>query len=233
MSFKPILLAAILVCAGAAPALAQDAHTPFDATTLHLSATGETQATPDLAAINLGVQTEAPTAAEALRLNRVQMTATIAALKGQGLKEKDIQTTGLNLNAQYVFHEGEPRRLTGYQASNLVTIRVHDLAKLGATVDAVVAAGANQVNGIAFSLADPQAAEDEARRTAIKALQAKAELYAAAMGYRVERLVSLSDTASSAAVVRPMMAMRVMATPAEPGELEVTATVSAVYELKK
>jgi uncharacterized protein YggE len=232
MTFKPLLLA-VLLFVGAAPALAQDARTPFDATTLHLSATGETQATPDLAAINLGVETEAPTAAEALRLNRVQMTATISALRRQGLQEKDIQTTGLNLNAQYVFHEGEPRRLTGYQASNLVTIRVHDLTKLGATVDAVVAAGANQVNGVTFSLADPQAAEDEARRAAIKALQAKAALYAAAMGYRVERLVSLSDTASSSNIVRPMMAMRAMATPAEPGELAVTAMVSAVYELEK
>jgi uncharacterized protein YggE len=204
MTFKPLLLA-VLLFVGAAPALAQDARTPFDATTLHLSATGETQATPDLAAINLGVETEAPTAAEALRLNRVQMTATISALRRQGLQEKDIQTTGLNLNAQYVFHEGEPRRLTGYQASNLVTIRVHDLTKLGATVDAVVAAGANQVNA----------------------------LIAAAMGYRVERLVSLSDTASSSNIVRPMMAMRAMATPAEPGELAVTAMVSAVYELEK
>jgi uncharacterized protein YggE len=232
MTFKPLLLAALL-CIGAAPAIAQDAGAPFDATTLNLSATGEIQATPDLAAISLGVQTQAPTATEALRLNRVKMTATIAALRAQGLKEKDIQTTGLNLNAQYVFHEGEPSRLTGYQASNLVTIRVHDLAKLGATVDAVVAAGANQVNGITFSLADPQAAQDDARREAIKTLQAKDALYAAAMGYRVERLVSLSDTVGSNNIVRPMMAMRAMATPAEPGELTVTATVGAVYELKK
>jgi len=234
-----------IACAAAAPLLspviakAQDeGRSPFEATTLRLSATGETHAAPDIAIISIGVEINAPTAAQALRQNASQMSATIAALKAQGVASKDIQTSGINLNAQYVFHDNQPRTLTGYQASNTVTVTVRDLPRLGGTVDAVVAAGANQINGVSFGLSDPQTAEDEARRTAVKALQAKAALYADATGYHLARLVSLADSGGEAAPVRPAM-MKVFSraavapTPTEAGELDVTATVSAVYELRK
>ncbi len=99
-----------------------------------------------------------------------------------------------------------------------------------------MAAGANQVNGVAFSLADPQAGEDQARRAAVKALQAKAALYAEASGYRLDRLISLSDS-SPMNPIRPlglpMARMQAVSTPVEPGELDVSATVTATYELKK
>jgi uncharacterized protein YggE len=235
--FKTALLALAAASAVALPALAQEDR-QFEATTLRLSAQGEAHAAPDIATINLGVQTDAPSAAEAMRQNRTQMSATIAALKVQGVLSKDIQTSGLNLNPQYTFKDNE-RHLNGYQASNSVTITVRDLSRLGATVDAVVAAGANQINGVTFSLSDPQHADDEARRAAVKALEAKAALYAEAAGYHVARLVSLSDTAAAPNVIRPMMLSQVraqavpLATVTEPGELDVTATVSAVYELKK
>lgn len=218
-------------------ARAEDAaHTEFEATTLQLSAAGEAHAAPDVASINVGVETLAPTAAQALHENSAQMSATIAALKAQGVAARDIQTSGLNLNAQYVFHDGEARKLTGYQAANTVTITVRDLARLGATVDAVVGAGANQINGVSFSLSDPQHAEDEARRAAVKALEAKAALYADATGYRLARLVSLSDGGGQGSPVRPMMlsaSRKLSATPTEPGEMDVVVTVNAVYELKK
>ncbi len=174
MTAKLAFVTFLAASAVAAPALAQEDR-QFEATTLRLSSRGEAHAAPDIATINLGVQTEAPSAADALRQNRTQMTGTIAALKAQGVLAKDIQTSGLSLNPQYAFHDNE-RHLTGYQASNAVTITVRDLSRLGATVDAVVAAGANQVNGVNFSLSDPQHAEDEARRAAVKALEAKAAL---------------------------------------------------------
>ena len=238
---SPLLAAALLIglSAAALPAFAQDeAHAPFEATTLHLSATGEAHAAPDIASINIGVETLALTAAEALHQNAAQMTATIAALNSKGVAGKDIQTSGLNLNAQYVFHDNEPRKLTGYQAANTVTITVRNLARLGPDVDAVVAAGANQINGVGFGLSDSKAAEDEARRAAVKALQGKAALYAEAAGYHVARLVSLSDEGGGVSPVRPMMmkAMRAGAaapTPTEAGELDVSITVNAVFELKK
>ena len=235
---RPALFAFALALAAALPAAAQEDRAPFEATTLRLSAQGEAHATPDIAAITFGVEVEATTAAEALARNRAQMSASLAALKAQGLAAKDIQTSNLSLNAQYVFHDGEPRKLTGYQATNGVTVIVRDLTRLGAVVDAVVAAGTNQVNGISFSLSDPQRAEDEARHAAVKALQAKAALYAEATGYHIARLVSLSDNAVQTGpmqeiVVTARRRLAAAPTPVEPGELDVTANVSAVYELKK
>jgi uncharacterized protein YggE len=166
------------------------------------------------------------------------MTEVMAALRKAGIAAKDIQTSGLNLNPQYVYEQNVPPRLTGYQASNQVTVIVHDLMKLGAAVDATVSAGANQVNGISFGLNDPTAAENAARQDAVKALQAKADLYAKATGYRIGRLVSLSE--GGGYTPRPPMPMvayaskrEAMDTPVSAGELNVRIEVSGLYELTR
>lgn len=234
----PALVGALLLGA-AAPALAQTDAT-FKATTFSLSAYGETRVAPDMATINLGVQTDAPTAAEALKANGARMNQVMAALKKAGIAERDIQTSNLNLNAQYAYEQNQPPKLTGYQASNQVTITVRDLAKLGASVDATVNAGANTVNGISFGLADPRAAEDAARLEAVKALQAKAALYARATGYKDMRLVNLNEGGgyTPAPPPVPMMAFaakREMAdsTSVAGGELKVRIDVNATYEMTK
>lgn len=242
----PLFAAALLGCAAAAPlaapgvAIAQDAgDAAFRATTLNLSAFGETKVAPDQATITLGVQVQDATAAAAMAANRTRMNATINALKAQGIAERDIQTSSLNLNPQYVYEQNKPQRLTGYQASNDVTITVRDLAKLGPVVDAVVAAGANQINGIAFGIANPKAAEDAARRAAVQALKAKADLYAEATGMRLSRLVNLSE--GGGYVPQPPRPMYRMAaamadaapTPVAPGELTVRIDVTGLYELAK
>jgi uncharacterized protein YggE len=234
-----IAAAALLSGAAAAPmAYAQSSdEAMFRATTLSLSAYGETRIGPDQATITLGVSVQEPTASAAMAANRSRMNATIAALKGQGIAEKDIQTSGLNLNPQYVYEQNKPQRLTGYQATNDVTITVRDLAKLGTVVDAVVAAGANQINGISFGLANPRAAEDAARKAAVQALSAKAALYAEATGMKLARLVNLSEGGGYAPQPpRPMfkLAMRADAaesTPVQPGELSVRIDVTGMYEL--
>jgi uncharacterized protein YggE len=230
-------LAAALLMGAAAPALAQDSA--FKATTFSLSAYGETRIAPDMATITLGVQTDAPTAVDALKANGARMNQVMAALKKAGIAERDIQTSNLNLNAQYAYEQNQPPKLTGYQASNQVTITVRDLTKLGAAVDATVSAGANTVNGISFGLANPQAAEDAARLDAVKALQAKAELYGRATGYKAVRLVNLSEGGGYTPPSPPMpmfaMAKREMsdATSIAAGELKVRVDVSATYEAAK
>jgi len=241
--FRASAVSLILAAASlpGAPALAQAASpaadTMFRATTLNLSAYGETRVAPDMATINLGVMTEAPTAAGAMRANADKMTHVIAALRKAGIAQKDIQTSGLNLNAQYAYEQNMPPKLTGYQASNQVTVAVHDLARLGAAVDATVGAGANQVNGISFGLDDPTAAENAARQDAVKALQAKAALYAKATGYQVSRLVSLSEGGGYSAPPPMPMAMMVKreamdaSTPVAAGELRVRVDVTGLYEL--
>jgi uncharacterized protein YggE len=209
----------------------------FQATTLTLSATGESRRVPDMAVISLGVQTDGATAAEALSANATRMTQVIAALKKGGVAARDIQTSGLNVNPQYVYKEGEPQKLTGYQVSNQVTVIVRDLTKLGQAVDATVNAGANTVGGVSFGLQSPDAAENEARLDAVKTLQGRADLYARASGYHVVRLVNLSESGGYAPEPpRPMMAFaraKADSTPVEAGEQKVQIQVSATYELAK
>ncbi len=235
-------LAVLLLTGAAAPALAQAPVTIAAApvpTTFSLSAVGETRIAPDMAAINLGVNTDAPTAGDALRANAARMTAVIAALKKGGLADRDIQTSNLSINPQYVYEQNVPPKLTGYQVSNQVTVTVRDLTKLGQAIDATVNAGANSAGGISLGLSDPSAAEDAARLAAVKALNAKAELYARATGYRLVRIVSLSEGGGYAPAPQPypMVAMARMkeadSTPVAGGELRVKIDLSGVFELAR
>ena len=241
-TFAALAFAAAL--AASAPAFAQSQPAPdamFAATTLNLAAYGETRIAPDQATINLGVSSRAATAQEAMRLNNIAMNQVVAALRRQGVAERDIQTSGLSLNPQMIYKENETPRVTGYEASNQVTVTVNDLARLGPTVDAVVAAGSNQINGISFGLRDPKAAENAARQDAVRNLRAKADLYAQATGHRVRRLVSLSEGTSFSNPPPPMPMMRMAAMGAvasdsasvSPGELKVRVDVSAIYELER
>ena len=180
---------------------------------------------------------QAPSAQAAMAANATHMTAVTAALRRQGVADRDIQTSNLNLNPQYQYADGQPPRLTSYQASNQVIIRVNDLARLGPAIDAVVGAGANQVQGISFGLKDSQGPEDAARKLAAKDLAAKADLYAAATGYHVSRLVTLSESGGYAPQPIMPMAMARMAkadsTPISAGELTVRVEVSGAYELAR
>lgn len=235
---------ALAVTAAAPTALAQAAppaaDTMFRATTLNLSAYGETKVAPDMATITLGVMTEGKTAAEAMQANAARMNAVVASLRKAGIPDKDIQTSNLNLNPQYRYQENQPPVLVGYQASNNVTVTVTDLKRLGPAVDATVNAGANQVHGISFGLSDPTGAENAAREAAVKALAAKADLYAKATGYRISRLVSLSEGGGYAPQPpMPMVAYaakREMAdagTSISAGEMKVRIDISGLYELTR
>ena len=234
---------ALSVAAAAPVALAQvapsAADTMFKATTFNLSATGETRVAPDMASINLGVMTEGKTAADALAANATRMTAVTASLKKAAIAEKDIQTSNLSVNPQYRYVENQAPLLIGYQVSNQVTVAVRDLKKLGAAVDATVNAGANQVNGISFGLADPTTAENAAREAAVRALTAKADLYARATGYRIVRLMTLSE--GGGYTPQPPMPLAAMAmrseakdsTPVSSGELSVRIDITGLYELAR
>jgi uncharacterized protein YggE len=231
-----------LMTAAAPAAFAQPlgagSEAPFQATTLNLSAYGDVMAEPDMATITLGVQTEAPSAAQALAANAEQMTRVLAALKRSGLADRDIRTSQLNVSPKYVYEQNQPPRLTGYDASNQVSVIARDLKRLGPTVDAAVSAGATNVNSISFGFVDPQPAQDAARLAAVKALQAKADLYAHAVGHPILRLVSLTEGASFSPPQPYEMAMtaskRMAApTPVSPGEMQVRIQVSGVYELAR
>jgi uncharacterized protein YggE len=185
------------------------------------------------------VVTEATTAAEAMSQNAARMTQVMAALRRAGIEARDVQTSGLNLAAQYDYVQNEPPRLRGYQASNQVTVIINDLTKVGSTADAVVTAGVNQINGISFGLKDPSAAENQARQIAVRALQSKASLYARALGVELGGIRSLSEGGGYAPQPpRPMYARAEMAmdsggTPVSAGELSIRIDITGVYDLAR
>ena len=236
------LAAALIALSAPASALAQTSPTPAPgparstASVLSLSAWGESRVAPDLASVSVGVTTHAGSAVEAMRQNASRMNALLAAVKQAGVASADVQTTEINLFAEYANEQGQAPRVTGYQASNSVSVTVRDLSRLGAVIDAASGAGGNQVSGVSFGLKDRQAAEDTARVDAVRRLQAKAELYARALGRRLGPLQSFSE--GSANVSQPprpmMMAARVAqaSTPTSAGELNLHVDVEGIWTLE-
>jgi uncharacterized protein len=233
-------LAALAALSSAPVAAAQDAHGShhmmLEGTALTISADARTAQKPDIATVNAGVQTEAPTAEAALAENARRMNAVLAAIKRGGIADRDIQTSNLSVQPQMVYAENVPPRVSGYQASNSVSVKVRNMANIGKVVDAVVAQGSNQLNGVSFDIENPDAALDGARTEALKKARARADLYAAAAGMRVHRIVAIQE----GGVIEPprpmpMMAMRAAAmdsTPVAPGEVNLTANVTVTFELR-
>ena len=189
---------------------------------------------PDVATISAGVVTSAADARSAMAGNASAMTRVLAALRSAGVAERDMSTAQIALSAQYRYVENQAPIVTGYQATNSVSIRFRDVAKSGAILDALVAAGANQISGPTLSLDKPEAALDEARSDAIKTARARAELYARAAGLTVKRLVSVSETSDISRPMPMMMATRAKAsadTEIVPGEQDVGVTLSVTFEL--
>jgi len=237
-SIRFALRLAPLVLLLAPSAFAQAAPTlPADATLLQVSAHGETSRAPDLAQISAGVVTQNLDANAAMRANAQRMSAVIAALRQAGVAERDIQTSSINLEPQYKYAPNQRPTITGYQVSNTVNVRLRDLTRIGDVLDALVKQGANQINGPTFTLDKPDAAVDAARTDAIKRAQARADLYAAATGLKVRRIVSISESGEAPPTPRPML-MRVQAaaapeesTPIASGENVVGVDLNVVYEL--
>ncbi len=232
----PLLALAAL---GAAPALAQSMPIIPDGTILEVSATGKTTRVPDIATISAGVVTQSQTAAQALSGNAEQMTKVLAALKSAGVQPRDIATSSVSLQPQYRYENNQPPVITGYQASNNVSIRFRDVARAGKILDTLVAQGANQINGPNLSLDQPDAALDEARADAVARARARAELYAKAAGLSVSRILSISENAEQAGEPRPPIAYMARAqaapkadTEIAAGEADVTVTVAVRFLLK-
>ncbi len=224
-----------IVTAWHAAAVAQPAPAP---TLLTMTVEGRTTRTPDLAEISGGVVTSAATAAAAMAENAAKMNAVVTAVRRAGIAERDIQTAGLNLQAQYRYEANQAPILTGYQASNTVNLRIRSVAQTGKLIDTLVGVGANQINGPTFRVENSDSALDEARLSAIATAKARAELYARATGLRVRRVVTINEGGSVEPMPRPMM-MKTMAmdsaaapTPVAAGEVALSVNVTVVFELQ-
>ena len=177
-------------------------------TTITLTGKGTVDHAPDIAMISVGVQVEAKTAAEAMQQQAEKMNGVFAAVKAAGIADRDMQTGQLSLNPVYEYPNNARPRLTGYQASNQINIKVRKLDTLGKTLDAVVKGGGNTINGVSFSIDQPDKFQNDARIEAIRDAAAKAELYAQAVGYKVKRIVTISEQDYYPQPVPMMMQMR-------------------------
>ena len=210
---------------------------PGDGTLLSVSAQADATRVPDIARVSAGVVTQAPEADAAMRANAAQMEKVMAAIRGAGIAERDVQTTGVNVHPQYDYRENSTPAITGYQATNTVQVTVRDIGGLGDVLDALVASGANQVHGPNFDVDDKEGAYDEARRAALEKARARARMYAEALGMRVRRIASISEGGGFG----PPMPMQMMAmdaaqesrasTPISPGEATLTVNLDVVFAL--
>ncbi|HYD23980.1 MAG TPA: SIMPL domain-containing protein [Croceibacterium sp.] len=230
-------------------------------TLLTVTGEGRSFREPDMAVFSAGVTTQGDSAAAALAENSRAMTQVIAALKRAGIAERDIQTNNLSITPVYADPNrdammaarvsGQPYvppppdqrvpQIIGYQASNNVSVRQRDLDDFGTVIDTLAAAGANQINGPMFQMDDADPALDEARLDAVRSARQRAELYARATGLRIVRILSIAEGGGYYGPP-PMVFARAYGeaasappppppAPVQPGELQMTANVTVLYEL--
>ena len=224
-----LALAAVTATWLAAPALAQSVPPPA------ISVTGEATVSvpPDQAQIDGGVTSDAKTAREASEANNAAMGKVLLALKGAGIEEKDYQTSRLSLQPQYAPNRAGPSPIVGYRASNRVTVRLRDVAKVANVIDVLVGAGANDIGGINFVVSQASKHLDEAREKAIADARRKAEIYAKAAGVTLGDPLSISEEGSPTPVFRGKMAAPMAAgAPVAQGEETLSVTVSVSWAIK-
>lgn len=244
VAMKALLASALVM--GVAPAAAQtsgevrmsESRDPL----LTFSITETMRRAPDRASVGAGVTTQAPTAVEAMRQNAERMAQVVRTLRARGVPERDIQTSGINLSAQYDHtptQRGEPPRFTGYQVTNQVRVRTADITNLGRLLDALVEAGGNNLDGPDFYLDQPEEGLASLRASAMRKAEARAAEYARLAGARGARLVSVTEGGGYA---RPMpyaadaiavTASRVEATPVSPGQVQSNLLLTFQYRLER
>jgi uncharacterized protein len=236
----PAALAAAIAAAAllAAPALAETAPAET-APPAVISVTGEATVSvaPDQAQIDGGVTSEAKTAREASDANNAAMGKVLLALKGAGIEEKDFQTSRLSLQPQAAPNRSGsgPASIVGYRASNHVTVRLRDVAKLASLLDTMVAAGANDIDGISFMVSNASKLLDEARERAVADARRKAEIYARAAGVTLGAPLSISEEGAPGPMSFRKMTAGMPASPApiSPGEETLAVTVNVSWAIKQ
>jgi uncharacterized protein YggE len=230
-AMRLILAAACLALPAAA--LAQG-DSSIHGTRLDIVATGEAVRVPDLARVSAGVVSTAPTASAAVEQNAQRMAAVRGALKRAGIADRDVQTSTLSLYPQYRQEQNAAPQITGYRATNEVSVTFRDIAATGRILDALVGQGANQINGPSLSIEHPEAALDEARVKALAAARARAELYARAAGKHVVRIVAISEGGGQG-MPPPRPMLRAMAaqesTVVDPGSQTLQVSLNVTFEL--
>lgn len=226
---------ALLALPGVATAQAQVTLPPA------ISVTGEAtiSVTPDLATIDAGVTSEAKTAKDASEANNKAMGAVLLALKALDIADKDVRTSRLSLFPESApIRQNGPLQITGYRASNHVTVTLHDVSRIAPTIDALVAAGANDLGSVAFSVSETSKLMDDARVKALADAQRKAEIYARAAGVSLGAPLSISEDGGATPWAPQVFAKAAMRadgapTPVAVGETTLRVSVNVSYAIKQ
>jgi len=225
-AFRPPVGAVTPVMAAATPTT-----TSGERRTISVSGQGQVAVTPDMATVTFGVESSGTDLVATQGDNATRTQATIDKLKGLGIDAKDLQPTGYNVQPQY----DRDQKLTGYKVTNTIRVTVRDLSKLGPTIDAAVAAGANRVSEIGFDVANKAEALKGARQAAVADARQKADLYAQLTGTTLSGVLTLSESVATPEY-RTTQAVPAAAsgaaTPIETGQGSITITVSVVYEIQ-
>ncbi len=231
-----VVLLALVGALAAAPGGAQEQRALVPSITVVGS--GQAAAKPDLAQIQVGVVTQAATASAALRDNSELMDKLLTTLKARGIEERDVQTSNFSVAPQYRPNPQPQQRpeIVGFQASNEVRIRVRKLDLLGALLDELGKAGANQMHGISFSVAEPSRILDRAREEAMRDARRKAELYAGAAGVKVGRVLLIQEQTPMLPGPRGFapggLTAMAQAVPVATGEQEFHVSITVTYAIE-
>lgn len=234
----PVLAAASFAAMVPAAASAAEVQIQASGPVVELTVSESIPGDPDVASLDAGVTTVAPTAVAAMQQNATQMTAVIERIRALGVRREDIGTTGINLQAEYQWDEpSRMQRFQGYRVMNRVTVKLRDIARTGEVLDALVAAGATDLGGVSFSVDDPADAQGRARTQAMRTAEQRATDYARMAGYSGVRLLEVSEGQPQFYGPVPVAAVardaEQSATPVVPGQVQSGVTITVKYEMTR
>lgn len=200
---------------------------------IYVAGTATIKAPPDIATVEIGVQTFSKEVEEAVEENNRKSEDIIDALRQEGVAEKDIQTSRFNIYPQRDYQNNKPEEIIGFQVDNMVSATVRDLDSIGEVLQAAIEAGANNIYGLNFTFDNPTALRDEARAEAIKDAHRRADVMAEAAGIKVGEVISITETSYPGPIIERADYDKAIggAVPIEPGELELTIHVQMVFAI--
>jgi len=237
---RKLIFAAFLATSGmmSSSAMATEVHVSTTNPVIDLTISETVETPPDIATFSTGVQTMAPTASAAVRANNLQMASVVARLKMLGIADRDIQTTQISLNQQFDYRDGQ-QIFKGYEASNMVHVKLRDLKNLGTFLDALAVDGATNFNGPTFGIDDDSGFQEAARDRVWATAMTRARSLARKAGYKDVRVLRVAENDQGRGYTSVPMALRSMdaaaqkTTPISPGELSVGASMSFTFEMVK
>jgi hypothetical protein len=207
-----------------------------------VSGTGEVYATPDIGLVNISVRTEGKDVATATNDSSVKMNDILSFIKVQGVEDKDIKTTGFNINPVYAWEDKTGKRtLTGYEVTQTINVKIRDLTKVGSIISGATEKGANDVSSLSFIVDDDEAVKEQAKNLAIKDAQAKAKNLEKALGVKMVKIVNFSDNTYNPVYVSYATAeykmldsagSGVTAPSIQTGQNKITSTVTITYAIR-